>query len=349
MDWHVSFLNFQSETGITSGFTASPYVPPFRRRVLAEEGEHVVVRTRRGVVQRELRDHPERSMPQFLKYPVGSRKDWAAIKRRLDPDAPGRYPTDWSDLERLDRERDFPIGMPITGAFGHPRNLFGTEGLLTLYYDDPGLLEDVQRHWVWTYKRIVDVVTSHLHLDYVLFWEDMAYKTAPLISPGLFRRFMSPYYRDLVEHIRGKGIDLVFVDTDGQFDVLLPLFLEAGVNGFFPFEVAAGMDVVEVRRKYGPTFAMFGGLDKRALAVGREAIDAELDAKVPRLLEQGGYFPGLDHSAPPDIPLASFVYYLNRLRAIGDRVYGTTTPPLPDPRPRRAWHPPSEGLPSETE
>lgn len=342
MDWHISFLNFPTETDVVSGFTVSPYVPAFRRRVLAEEDGHVVVRTRRGVVQRELRDHPERSMPQFLKYPVASRQDWQQVSKRLDPDSPGRYPRDWGPLERRCAERDFPVGMPITGAFGHPRNLFGTEGLLTLYYDDPGLLEEVQRHWVWMYKRILDVVTGHVKLDYVLLWEDMAYKTAPLISPALFRRFMLPYYQEVIAHVKGKGVDLVFVDTDGQFDVLIPLFLEAGVDGFFPFEVAAGMDVVAVRRKYGPRFVMFGGLDKRALAVGPAAIDAELEAKVPCLLEQGGYFPGLDHSAPPDIPLPNFIYYVNRVREIGDRVYGTRTPPLPVPRPRRAWSPPSD-------
>ena len=345
MDWHIGFLNFQKELDIVSGFTVSPYVPPFRRKVLAEEDGRVVVRTPRGVVQRELKDHPERSMPQFLTYPVASRRDWERIQRRLDPEAPGRYPRDWGPIEERCAKRDFPLGMPITGAFGHPRNLFGTTAVLTLYYDDPGLFEDIQRHWVWMYKRIVDVVTSHLKLDYVLLWEDMAYKTAPLISPSLFRRFMLPYYQDLIGHIRGKGIDLVFVDTDGQFDVLIPLFVEAGVDGFFPFEVAAGMDVVEVRRKYGKRFAMFGGLDKRAVALGPEAIDAELEAKrVRALLEDGGFFPGLDHSAPPDISLPNFIYFLNRLRAIGDEVYGTTTPPLPVPRPRRAWVPPADLL-----
>jgi hypothetical protein len=64
------------------------------------------------------------------------------------------------------------------------------------------------------------------------------------------------------------------------------------------------MDVVRVREKYGRQFAMFGGIDKRALAVGEAAIDAELSAKgVRALLEDGGFFPGLDHSAPPDSPL----------------------------------------------
>ena len=342
MDWHISFLNFMRETGIRSGFTASPYVPAFRRRVFSVEGDWALVRNQRGVLMRELVDHPERSMPQFLAYPVQSRRDWERIRRRLDPDAPGRFPADWAPLQARLAQRDFPVGMPITGAFGHPRNLLGTEGVLTTYYDDPGLMQDILRHWVWMYRRIIDTVLDRISLDYVLLWEDMAYKTAPLISPTLFKRFMLPAYQEITAHLRARGVKLVFVDTDGQHDVLIPLFLEGGVNGFFPFEVAAGMDVVAVRRKYGRQFAMFGGLDKRTLAIGPEAIDAELDAKVRPLLESGGYFPALDHSAPPDIPLAHFIYYLNRVRAICDAVYGTHTAPLRTPSPRYEWTPPAD-------
>ena len=63
------------------------------------------------------------------------------------------------------------------------------------------------------------------------------------------------------------------MDTDGDFESLIPLFLEAGIDGFAPMEVAAGMDPVAMREKYGKSFCMFGGVDKREIAKGRRAID----------------------------------------------------------------------------
>jgi hypothetical protein len=67
--------------------------------------------------------------------------------------------------------------------------------------------------------------------------------------------------------------------------------------------------------------AMSGGIDKRALAQGRSAIDAELAAKMP-VTAQGGYVPTVDHALPPDITLANFRYYMERKWEWVERIGG---------------------------
>jgi uroporphyrinogen-III decarboxylase len=79
----------------------------------------------------------------------------------------------------------------------------------------------------------------------------------------------------------------------------------------YPFEMNSGMDVAELRKKYGKELLMYGGIDKRALAEGKEAIDRELERCIPVALE-GGYIPTVDHSLPPDISYANFQYYWQR-------------------------------------
>jgi uroporphyrinogen decarboxylase len=145
----------------------------------------------------------------------------------------------------------------------------------------------------------------------IYFWEDMAYRAGPLISPAMFREFMLPRYRRITDLARRYGIDTVFVDSDGDVSKLIPLWLEAGINGVYPMEVAAGMDVVALRREYGRDLLMTGGIDKRVLAQDREAIDRELEVKVP-LAEQGGYISHIDHAIPHDVPYANFAYYWER-------------------------------------
>ena len=56
-------------------------------------------------------------------------------------------------------------------------------------------------------------------------------------------------------------------------------------------------------------------MDKRLLAEGPEAIDAELERLKP-LIREGGYIPMLDHSATPDIPYRNYCYLLKRLKEI---------------------------------
>ena len=53
--------------------------------------------------------------------------------------------------------------------------------------------------------------------------------------------------------------------------------------------------------------------------VGKDAIDAELEAKLPFMLEKGGYIPHIDHAVSKDISFENFSYYRQKLREIVDR------------------------------
>jgi uroporphyrinogen decarboxylase len=70
------------------------------------------------------------------------------------------------------------------------------------------------------------------------------------------------------------------------------------------------MDPLALRREYGRDLAFCGGIDKRALSRDRRAIEAEVHAKIPPMLEKGGFIPHLDHTFPPDIPYENFLYYM---------------------------------------
>jgi uroporphyrinogen decarboxylase len=107
----------------------------------------------------------------------------------------------------------------------------------------------------------------------------------------------------------------MIVDSDGNNWDLIPLFVEGGVTGMGPMEVAADMDVVEVRRAF-PELQIIGGIDKRKLATGKAGIDQELAAKVPGVLCAGGYIPCCDHSVPPDVSWEDFCYYRERLAVL---------------------------------
>ncbi len=94
--------------------------------------------------------------------------------------------------------------------------------------------------------------------------------------------------------------------------------MEAGVTVTGPLEIAAGMDPVSLRKKYGKDLALWGGIDKRILAKDKKAIKEELMSKIPYLIEQGGYIPTIDHEAPPDISLENFMYYLSLKKKIAE-------------------------------
>jgi len=97
---------------------------------------------------------------------------------------------------------------------------------------------------------------------------------------------------------------------------LIPLWLEVGVSGWRPCEIASRCDPVALRRRYGSDLVIQGGIDKRVLARDEDAIEAEVLSKVPWLCLQGGYFPQVDHLLPPDVSLANYTHYSGLIRAV---------------------------------
>jgi uroporphyrinogen decarboxylase len=130
----------------------------------------------------------------------------------------------------------------------------------------------------------------------------------------MFREFIQPHYVPICALLRSHGVGTIFVDSDGYIDELIPLWMEVGINGFSPMEVAAGSDVSALKDAHGDDIVFAGHVDKRALARDRDSAGREAD-RVAALVRRGGYFPAVDHSVPPDVSLDNFRHFLDRLRS----------------------------------
>jgi hypothetical protein len=289
-------------------------LPRYEEEVLDEGEFYVTRRTDRGVVERRPISPDEMSMPEHMEFPVKDRRDWEQLAHRFDPTDPGRFPADWSTRCDTWREEGPVVlfqGPRSPSLFGFVRELMGPERALYACADDPGLIHDMMETYTQFVLAVLPRALDTAPLTTVFFWEDMCYRSGPLISPAMFRDFMLPRYRRITDLVRARGCDTIFVDSDGDVSQLIPLWLEAGINGVYPMEVAAGMDVGRLRQEYGRDLLMTGGIDKRALAQGPQAIDAELKRRMP-VAEQGGYVPHLDHAVPHDVPYEAFCYYWDR-------------------------------------
>jgi len=293
-------------------------LPRYEEETLAEDESYVTRRTDRGVVMRTPRSLDTMSMPEHLEYPVKTAADWETLKKRFDPADPERLPPDWRErCERWGREGPVLIfqGPRSPSLFGFVRELLGPGRTLYAFYDEPGLVHDMMETYTDFIMDLLPGVLDTAPLTSIFFWEDMCYRAGPLISPPMFRTFMLPRYRRITDLARRKGVDVIFVDSDGDVSQLIPLWLEAGINGVYPMEVAAGMDVARLRREYGKDLLMTGGIDKRVLARDRAAIEEELTAKMP-VAEAGGYIPHIDHAIPHDVPFENFAYYWERKKEL---------------------------------
>jgi uroporphyrinogen decarboxylase len=288
-------------------------LPDFTANV-SEDADSVTSIDSWGIRRRNLKGIE--GMSEFLEWPVKSAADWRRYRdERLNPRDPLRLDTDWRETCRQWTAAGIPIQLghfPDTGIFGTLRWLLGDEECLVAFCDEPKLVHEIMEHMTGLYLEVFGQVVREVRVDLIHLWEDMCGKQGPLISPAHWREFMAPCYRRIHAFAREHDIPVISVDTDGQPDLIVPPMLETGVNFLFPMEVAAGADVNVFRKKY-PGLALMGGIDKRALAFGPAAIDAELE-RIRPALAAGRYIPDLDHHVPDDVSWPNFRHYAGRLR-----------------------------------
>ncbi|MBI3990751.1 MAG: hypothetical protein HY350_01240, partial [Candidatus Omnitrophica bacterium] len=294
------------------------------QEVLSEDEETMVIRNINGAVVKTLKNSS--NMPQFISFPVTSKKDFYAIKERYNPNDPERRPPNWKDIVISANTGEYPVWGPAIGSVGlysMIRTWMGTESACTIFYDDPALAQEMVEFIVDFTIEAMRPVFADIKLDYFLWWEDFSFKNGPLVSPDIFKEFLLPGYRKVNDFLNNSGIDIIMLDTDGDPIVLIPLLLQAGINCLLPLEQCIpNMSPVSLRKEFGHELLLCGGVDKRALAKSKKEIDEELISKLPLLLRDGGYIPHLDHLAPPDIPYENWLYYLEKKKQICEGNHG---------------------------
>jgi hypothetical protein len=292
-------------------------IPEFEYEILEKTDNYEIFRDTQGSVHKALIEGTVRGMracmDQYLSFPVSNINDFRKMKRRYEVNLEARYPAQWRELMLQcwkNSENPLVLGLGI-GFFWLAREWMGTENVCYAWYDEPLMMHEMMEFIADFTMEVSRPILEKIDIDYVMINEDMSMKTGPLLSPALYREFIFPHMRRLVDFFKSNGVKYVIVDTDGNCEALIPMLLECGTDAIWPLERAAGMDPILLRKKFGRNLRLFGGVDKRELAKDKKAIDQHLAEMVP-LIEEGGFIPTVDHKVSPDISLENFKYYMKR-------------------------------------
>jgi hypothetical protein len=312
----AAYFGMDSTTALVN--VEQVFWPHFEDKILEEDEEFVTAIYPDGVTR--LFQKREGVIPTSLAYPIRDWPSWRQIKEeRLRLDQIGkRFPGNWPELVEEYKNRDYPLalgGYPC-GFFGTLAQYLGYMNLFYFYHDEVKLLHDILQHLTNLWLAIWEEVLSQVEIDVVHIWEDVSAGKGSMVSPAVFKEFMTPYYQRVTAFLKSRGVEIILVDTDGDCRQLIPMFLEAGVTGLYPMEVSAGMDVAAARQAY-PKLQLLGGVPKLDIAQGEGRIDDFLKP-LDYLLSQGGYIPYGDHGVPPEVSWKYFKYYREKLNKLID-------------------------------
>jgi len=312
--WRSEGLPVDAQPGSYFGtdeivFVSGDYSMQFPERILEETGRSRLYWDSDGALKRDLHT-PEGWTSQWLEFTVASRRDWKEHRERMAYNDSRISDASVASCRAATDEGKF-VCYSAHACF-HPTWMrIGFENELVLMLEDPAFIDELfEAHATLVIELYEGFLARGCRFDGVRLADDLGYRTSTLISPNLYRELVFPHHKRLCDRFAHDGIPTM-IHSDGNVSVLIPHFIDAGFRGLHPLEVKAGMDLFELKSRYGSDLVLYGNIDARALAGTRDDIEREIEPKLSLAHETGGYLFHSDHSVPPDVSWAHFRHYLD--------------------------------------
>jgi uroporphyrinogen decarboxylase len=258
-------------------------------------------------------------LPELERWPE-SLSELKILEERLDPEDPGRLPEDWPERVRAWRTREHVLELWVHRGFFLSMGVDAWvrfERAVLQIYDAPALVQGIMETFSAFTVRLIERVLRDVEIDFATFSEPIGGNDRPLLSPKTYAQFVLPTYLPIMEALRRHGVETIVFMTYANARALLPGVVDAGFDCLWACEVnPEAMDYREIRRRFGRDLRLIGGIDLDTLREGKEAIRAEMEAKVPPLLAQGGYIPLADGRVRTDMPYENYAYYRRLLEEL---------------------------------
>jgi uroporphyrinogen decarboxylase len=136
--------------------------------------------------------------------------------------------------------------------------------------------------------------------------DDLCYNAGPVVSPDVYRTYVYPWYRKVVDRCHSAGVP-VGLHSDGDLNRLLPELVDCGFDAIHPFEPPMN-DIVAIKETWGDRIAVAGNIDlKKTLCGGTpNAVEAEVREKAEALARGGGWLVGSSNSIPDFVPVENY-------------------------------------------
>jgi hypothetical protein len=301
------FFNFDRQFTIGGNVWMAP---PFKHEVVEVRGTTQILINEDGLLAEVPLDGHD-TIPHYIQATIRTPDDWKKARaERFRLDDPARTVDIAAFKRQHPADRDYPLGVNVGSMIGKIRDMLTFEGLAYALYDYPAMVEDMVETACQLVEQSLDQILPHFDFDFAAGWEDICYKAGPIVSPRFFKKVVTPRYKRISEKLHAHGIDIFWIDCDGDVRTILPLMMEGGVNCLFPYEVNSCTHPADLLNEYGKDLRIMGGFDKLELGNGRDAIRRYMDTLGP-LVERGGYIPFCDHRCPPNVDPADYLFYLD--------------------------------------
>jgi uroporphyrinogen decarboxylase len=191
------------------------------------------------------------------------------------------------------------------------------ENLLLDYYDNPRLAHELAE-MVIDYKIRLMRKAIREGADAVVSGDDYANQHGTVMSPQHFRQFVLPYLKRTIDAAHDEGAPFI-KHTDGDIWAILDDLVQAGIDALDPIEPAAGMDIGEVKAKYGDRIEVIGNVDcSFVLTRGTvEEVEEAVKETIAKASPGGGHILASSNSIHPAVKPENYKAMVEAARKFG--------------------------------
>ena len=227
-----------------------------------------------------------------------------------DPKDKDRFVEPKRTAKRLYDKGEYAIGVPApigAGFFEQSWWLRGMENLMLDMINNHKFVEALMERLLQVYMEAWDGLLNVAgeYADFVQIGDDLCAQNGPLMSPTLYRKFIKPRARKLIEFIRKRTKAPIFFHCCGSVYQLIPDLIEIGVDILNPVQVsAANMDTKKLKKEFGKDIVFWGGVDtQHVLPHGNpETVREEVKRIIDDLAPGGGFVFSTVHNIQNDVP-----------------------------------------------
>ena len=117
--------------------------------------------------------------------------------------------------------------------------------------------------------RTAEIYAKHGGLDGFTLCADYCFNDGPFLSPRLFADLVTPYLARLTQGYRDMGFYVV-KHTDGDIMPIIDQLVDTRPHGLHSLDPQAGVDIAEVKRRYGKQVCLIGNVNCGMLDTGTD-------------------------------------------------------------------------------
>lgn len=218
---------------------------------------------------------------------------------------------DFSTFEKV--KKILPDGMKVMPSSGgileNVMWLLGYEGISFMLFEDPSLVKDMFEAVATRVIEYLDYCASFDIVGAVRFGEDMGHRTQTLLSPEVYRQYLFPWHKKLVEKVHKRGKPIILHSCGNLTDIWADI-LACGWDAKHSFE-----DIIEPvwesKAKYGTRIAHLGGFDMdKVCRMTEDEIRKHTRWLIEKCAPGGGWALGTGNSVANYIPINNFLAML---------------------------------------